>query len=86
MDKPLLPSFILVRVNKISISSRDNDTLINWYNWPTAPDVGQVINLEGEPYYVIEKGWAASEGRKQPHTFGDHLYCYIRVFGYTTRP
>ncbi len=66
-------ALIHLRVNKIKIiSNRDSDEYVGRYEVPQAPNVGELINLDGNPYYVVERSWATAQ---------DHegLYCYLRV-------
>lgn len=74
---------VYVRVDKINkISSRGHDTLLGWFDWTVVPDVGELLNIDGEPYHVIERGWAAGAGTKKPpnETVPDYtLYCYLRI-------
>lgn len=51
---------------------RDNDTFIMRADVSAVPDRGEVININGEPYRVIERGWALASD--QPG-----IYCYLRV-------
>lgn len=64
---------IQIRVDKINnLANRDADTTLGWYATTQAPDLGELLNFNGEPYIVFERGWAADRGDLGVH-------CYLRV-------
>ena len=40
------------------------------YKLPETPSIGELINIKGQPYKVVDKGWAIG---------CDGLYCYINL-------
>jgi len=63
------------RVNKMGLASRDGDTPIgDWADVDHIPSVGELINIDGEPYYVVERDWAFETGKH-----GSEQWCYLRV-------
>ena len=60
--------------------NRDSDKMIYKDKWPTAPIVGELVNLNGDPYIITERGWAASNDLGVDQI--DNLYCYFRVSPY----
>ncbi len=73
---------IQVRINlALDTYKTDNDRLLGWIYVPEAPAPGEAVNVNGEPYHVIERSWAVEAcdnpltavARKEP------LYCYLRV-------
>ena len=65
---------IYVTVNLICGHSKDSDRTIFSQAWPQVPDVGELININGNPYIVYDRGWAASED-----SIGERLYAFLRV-------
>lgn len=57
----------------IKESNKDNDQHIGYWDVYQVPDCGELINLHGDPYRVIERGWALDKAKP------DEQYCYIRV-------
>ena len=55
------------------LSTTDADRFIARIDLPETPGVGEVVNIDGDPYIVYEKGWAVGAGKDRA------VYCYIRV-------
>ncbi len=48
------------------------------------PAVGELVNVDGEPYHVIERGWAVGKTCKTSEEAEDaesFTYCYLRIKG-----
>ena len=64
--KSIITEFRLIK----SLHNRDKDVFIERLVLPETPDKGEVVNINGEPYVVYNKGWAFD------HECTKH-YCYI---------
>jgi len=62
-----------VRFDVICGSSTDHDCTIHHCNMSAVPSPGEVINVKGNPYVVVERGWAAADA-----DHGDG-YSYLRI-------
>jgi len=45
---------------------------------PQAPEVGELINVNGDPYRVLERMWTVSSD------VGGNTYCYLNVVRWET--
>lgn len=73
---------IYLRVNRVvSAAARDKDVLVGWYYVDQVPNVGESINLRGDPYLLVERGWALTGRHENCPTEGGtrEQYCYARV-------
>ena len=74
-----LGALVHVRFDKvISLAHRDRDEVIARFSMGTVPIVGELVNINGEPFQVIERGWAVDAE--------DGAFAYLRVFGYQEAP
>jgi hypothetical protein len=48
-----------------------HDTFLSEVDMSSVPDVGELINIKGEPYRVINRAWSISRAPA--------VYCYVRV-------
>lgn len=68
---------VCVRFDRINrLSSREADTsgfAIRWL--PAVPAVGEIVNIDGNPYLVHERGWAVGEMDDEQRS----LYAYLRM-------
>lgn len=70
----LIEYFIPVEIRIInSMSNKDEDGFIGRYAWAAVPNSNEVINIDGNPYIVIERAWSI-------HPKDENLYCYLRVW------
>ena len=51
----------------------DDDVFLDRHDLPAVPDVGELVNINGNPYRVIERAWALGNDSLVA------LHCYIRV-------
>jgi len=58
-------------------SSRDSEVRFARYQLPQAPDVGELVNLKGNPFVVTRRGWAT--GGDGPEDVPTALYCYLAI-------
>ncbi len=65
---------IKVRVDLVYGHSKDSDRTIYRGEWPQIPLTGELINLDGNPYIIHNRGWAVGEANQ--------LYSYLRVSPY----
>lgn len=56
-------------------SNKDADTLLGRFDLPVVPLPGELVNINGNPYIAIERGWAI--GTDKPDT--GRLFAYVRV-------
>lgn len=54
-------------------STQDADEFIDVMDLPCVPDVGEIVNVNSEPFRVIERGWSVSN--EQPRK----MWCYLRI-------
>ncbi len=47
-------------------SSPDSEVPIARYYVPVVPTVGECINIDGNPYIVVERGWAVGGDGEPP--------------------
>lgn len=64
---------IEVRFDKInSLAFKDKDhTGFARHKLPQVPDIGEIVSLKGDPYSVMERGWAVDED--------SNLFAYLRM-------
>lgn len=60
---------IHVRFDVICGSSTDQDRTISQAKMAAVPAPGEVVSVLGNPYVVVERGWAATNG----------CHCFIRI-------
>lgn len=60
-----------------AFSNRDEDTTIFRADLHQVPDVGQVVNIKGDPYIVRYVGWAISDDEDRDKYV---QYAYVRIF------
>ncbi|HEC26721.1 MAG TPA: hypothetical protein ENI67_04845 [Gammaproteobacteria bacterium] len=53
-----------------SLGNRDEDQFIAKFDLVETPGIGEVVNINGEPYVVYSKGWGFSDECQVE-------YCYI---------
>jgi hypothetical protein len=46
---------------------------------PAAPNVGELVNIEGTPYYVTHRAWAIATETDHERWAPGLLYCYCTV-------
>lgn len=63
---------VTVEFRRIVGASRDSDVFLWRGALPLVPAVGEVINIEGHPYVVFQRGWAVGGEDSL-------LWCYIRL-------
>jgi hypothetical protein len=63
---------VRVEVRLITGASHDDYRYLARFDMVAVPAAGELFNIDGEPYIVRERGWAAS-------TDGDMLCCYLDV-------
>lgn len=65
---------MLVVEFRLTTGGRDEYKVIFKSVWPIAPALGELVNLNGDPYIVTNRSWVASDD------LGDrNIYCYLRV-------
>ena len=64
--KEIITEFRLIK----SLYNRDADEFITRIELPETPSIGEVVNINGEPYITHSKGWAFDD-ESSKH------YCYI---------
>lgn len=67
---------IRTRFNLITKSStHDADRLVGYADIPAVPSVGDLVNIDGEPYYCHSVAWGLNTEPTDEKT----LYAYVRV-------
>jgi hypothetical protein len=63
------------RFDRVESHSRGDDRQIARVLLPQVPNPGEVVNVKGNPYVVVERGWAVG-GDSDAEAL---LYAYLRV-------
>jgi hypothetical protein len=61
---------------------RDDDMALARVLLPVVPEVGELVNIDGDPFRVLERAWAftvAANDNNQIQAPHDGLWCYVRV-------
>ena len=64
--KAIITEFRLIK----NLHNRDCDEFIARHEIPETPSIGEVVNINGDPYVVYGKGWGFSDDCEKH-------YCYI---------
>ena len=52
-------------------ATHSSDVMLKRATLPCVMNVGELVNIDGDPYRVIEREWAVDDG--------DRVYCYMYV-------
>jgi len=69
--RPLIP----VRFDLVCGSGLSDDRLLEHVRLPAVPLRGEGVNIGGDPYVVVERGWATDKREDG----SDSLFAYLRV-------
>jgi hypothetical protein len=78
---------INVEFRRAQTEHRDEDTFLVKVQLPAVPEAGELVNINGDPFRVIERSWAFGlvSGQcthllsKEFHELHNGLWCYVRV-------
>jgi hypothetical protein len=72
---------IMARFDRVvSLAHRGEDqTDFARHLLPAVPNVGEIVNLRGDPYLVLERNWAVEDRE----LVSPQLYAYVRVLSAT---
>ena len=67
---------IKTRFDIVQLASNENyNKFLCWFDLEQVPNVGEVININGDPYLIANRGWAIDSESEDKGT-----YCYIDLW------
>jgi len=82
---PTPPPSVRCEFRLICGASRDADRFLGRAEVAIAPARGELVNLDGTPYVVHERGFALSTAKTWEHAPRE-LYCFLRVCALQAQP